>query len=591
MYKVLNTNFDRAFGLDISDTSIELAELSKLFRFSLENYGRVELPEGVIAEGRIVDEKALVEHIKMLLQNVKPHKVSTNKVFLSLPESQIFTHHFTMVTPLRGDALRALVQKEIVKILPISPLKMYWDVTATPLLTGETNIVFVGIQKEVAEAYVRACNLVGLTIIGFGLEPLSIGRLLLTDGPEVTAIVDIGSRVTNVSVLKGNHDLCLAVSVLKGGHDITAAIAQGLNIDIAAAEEKKIAAGSNMSEEFFFLAEPVVKIISSEVKRVITYYEGTFKQPISKILLVGGASVMGGIKERIAEVTGKPVDASLHFNNFENLGYLTNKKEGNEALPMLFTSVIGLGMLGASNEFQDINLLKQIPSSKLNIINRTELFRAGYLSKFTAIRIFLNSRIMLAISLAVAVLSIGLFGYLYFSYRLNQASQIKIYQNIDSARLAIQDTLLPQIDLTTATTTSSTTVLVKDINVLDRSPKALYVQLHRELEQAKNIDDFLASMIRYASKETVETYNTQKGTLAAMSQADKNTLFAVASSAAPVLINMGTLTENINGFNATLSIAASSTPLGQTKMKAAKGTIIMKKENGVWKLVKEEWKQ
>ena len=83
IHKLLNTNFDRAFGLDISDKTIEIAELNKLFHFSVENHGRSELPEGVVKDGRVLDEKALAEQIKLLLQNVEPRHVSTNKVILS----------------------------------------------------------------------------------------------------------------------------------------------------------------------------------------------------------------------------------------------------------------------------------------------------------------------------------------------------------------------------------------------------------------------------------------------------------------------------------------------------------------------------
>ncbi len=457
LYKLLNTNFDRAFGLDISDTSIELAELSKLFRFSLENFGRIELPEDVIVEGRILNETALTEHIKTLMVNVKPRRVSTNKVILSLPETQIFTHHFTLLTPLRKDALRLLVQKEIVKILPISPMKMYWDIKTTELLGGQVSVVFVGIQKEVAESYVRVCNNVGLSIIGFGLEPLSIARLLIPDGPEVTAIVDIGSRITNISVIKGNADLFLTISYFKGGKAMTEAIAQGQNIDNTLAEQKKVAVGSGTSDEIFFLIEPVIKEIGTEIKRVIEYYETTFNGPINKILLVGGASIMGGVKEKIGQITGKPIDSMSNFNNLENVQYLSSKKYGaEESTPILYTSVIGLGMLGASNEFEDINLLKQIPSSKINDIRRAELFNGGYLSKLTAFRIFLNSRIMLAVSVTLACISVGLFGFLIFKYKLNEASRIKVYRTVDSGAFS-QSSTTPVFGGVNASSTATST--------------------------------------------------------------------------------------------------------------------------------------
>lgn len=462
LYKVLNTNFDRAFALDISDTSIELAELSKLFRFSLENFGRTEIPDGIIKDGRILDEAKLTEQIKILLQNVKPRRVSTNRVILSLPESQIFTHHFVLNTPLRKEALRALVQKEIVKILPISPLNMYWEIKSTDISIMEVGVIFVGIPKDVADSYIRVCNNVGLSTIGFGLEPLSIARLLIPAGPQITAIVDIGSNVTDISIIKGNSDLFVTISYSKGGRTMTEAIAQGQSIDLVSAEQKKQAIGSGASEEIFFLIEPVVKDIATEAKRVIRYFESISKEKVEKILLVGGGSVIGGIKEKMSEIVGIPTETAVNFNNLDNLQYLSNKKYGTQdSTPALFTSVLGLGMLGASNEFEYINLLKQIPSSKLNEIKRSELFRAGYLSKWTAFRIFLNSRIMLAVSLVLTIASLGLFGFLVFKYRLDDVKQVKVYTTFKESNESLDEIAARTLGginaSSTATSTASST--------------------------------------------------------------------------------------------------------------------------------------
>ncbi len=453
MHKLLNTNFDRAFGLDISDKSIEIAELSKLFRFSLENHGGAELPEGVIKDGRIWDEKVLAENIKLLLQNVQPRHVSTNKVILSLPESQVFSHHFVINTPLTGASLRVLVQKEISKIMPINPSKMYWDIK----VKGQ-NIFFMGISKDIAESYVRVCNSIGLDVVAFGVEPLSIARLLMSPEDNNTVIVDIGTHTTDVSVVKGNDELKMTITIPIGGRDMTTAIAQGLNVDEATAEAKKVAVGSGTSDELFFLMEPVVKNISQEVSRVIAYFENTFNEKTYKILLVGGASMTGGVREKISEVIEKPVESIQHFNNFENQGIISPN------VPVsLYTSVIGLAMLGASNEFENMNLLRQMPPMHMNSYKKTELFNSGYLSKGTALRIILNSRLTLVIAIALCAGSFMTFGYLWFNYTMNQTYQVKDYKTSKITPKAISGSLnfiLNSLNAQNASSsvTSSTTI-------------------------------------------------------------------------------------------------------------------------------------
>ncbi len=459
VHKFLNTNFDRAFGLDISDRSIEIAELNKLFRFSVENFGRLELPEGIISDGRILNEKTLAGQITMLLQNVKPRKLSTNKVILSMPENQVFTHHLVLNTILKGEALRILVQKEIMKVLPINLNKLYWDISVKPIPNDGLSITFVGILKEVADSYIRVCNSVGLSVISFSLETLSIARLLLAPGQIVTAIVDMGTNTTNVSIIKGNDEICLTVSIPTGGRAMTQAISQGLNIDENQAEAKKIDVGSADSDELFFLIEPIVKNISMEISRAINYFEETFKEQVNVVILVGGASIMGGIKDKISDILSKPVSSITHFNNFETLSLLGAKNSDNKTISMLYTSVIGLGMLGASNEFTDINIVKRISSASINNINRKELFNAGYLSKLTALRIFLNSRLMLVVALSLCAISLITFSMLWFTYRTNQAYEIKVYKTVNLTTDALSGSFNPQIYFpgsTASSTTSST---------------------------------------------------------------------------------------------------------------------------------------
>ncbi|MEI6396903.1 MAG: pilus assembly protein PilM [Candidatus Taylorbacteria bacterium] len=454
--KLLNTNFDRAFGLDIADGSIEIAELSKMFRFSIENHGRAELPEGIIKDGYVLDEKVLADQIKLLLQNVKPRLVSTNKVFISLPQSQVFTHHLVMNTMLTGAGLRLMVQKEITKVLPISPTRMYWDLKTKTIAGGGLSIVFIGIQKNVAESYVRVCNTVGLDVVGIGLEPLSIARLILTPTNSITAIINIGTHTTDVSVVKGNNDLNMTITIPIGGSEMTKVIAQGLNVDDKVAESKKIAVGSNNSEEIFFLIEPIVKNIAAEVKRIIAYFEKTFGENIDAILVVGGASITGGVKEKISEMLGKPVIPATHFNNFEDLDVLGGKN----IVPTLYTSVVGLAMLGASNEFENINILKQIPSLQLSGMKKSDLLKSGYLSKTTAIRIMLNSRLMLVISSLLCVGSFLTFGYLWMSYNnMNPSYQIKEYKTVNITAKALSgsmNSILASLNNNIASSSNST---------------------------------------------------------------------------------------------------------------------------------------
>ena len=61
-----------AFGLDISDVSLKIIQLKKKRKFlGLASWGEVKIKPGIVVEGEIKDEAALVEAIKELLGVVK----------------------------------------------------------------------------------------------------------------------------------------------------------------------------------------------------------------------------------------------------------------------------------------------------------------------------------------------------------------------------------------------------------------------------------------------------------------------------------------------------------------------------------------
>ncbi len=114
-------------------------------------------------------------------------------------------------------------------------------------------------------------------------------------------------------------------------------------------------------------------------------------------------------------------------------------------------------MLGASNEFENINLLKQMPPANMNSYKKTELFNSGYLSKGTALRIILNSRLTLVIAVIFCAGSFMTFGYLWFNYTMNQTYQVKEYKTAKITPRAISGSLNSILNSLNAQNASSST--------------------------------------------------------------------------------------------------------------------------------------
>jgi cell division ATPase FtsA len=127
-----------------------------------------------------------------------------------------------------------------------------------------------------------------------------------------------------------------------------------------------------------------------EVEKAILYYEGTFKQKLDDIYLIGGSALLPWVVELIKNKIKREAQIAVGGSNI-NLKSLASK---NNNFP-LYANVIGLGMLGASGEFKDLNLLKKMPSAEVNAVNKLNLFKMGYLSRVNTVRTIINNKFVL----------------------------------------------------------------------------------------------------------------------------------------------------------------------------------------------------
>ena len=420
--ETLTIKFDKAFGLDISDRSIEIIELEKIFKFSVVTYGRAELPEKVIEEGRIIDQNILAESLKKLLKEAKPKKVSTNKVIVSLPESQVFIQSFEMDAKIKGSSLLETITNKVSLSLPINLDKIYWDFIEKPLADKTKKLImFIGVSKDVANSYVKFCNSVGLEVVSLCTESLSLARTILRSSNRQSLIIDIGSRSTNFNFFDSNDKINMSNTLPVGGHDMTMAVKNELKLDISEAEALKVKFGFKETPDNKVRAVilPIIEDIINETNKAINYYEETFKQKLDDIYIIGGSALLPGIIEVIKSKLGKAVQiASCAYSI--NLEYITGK---NNTFP-IYANVIGLGMLGASGEFYDMNLLRKMPSAEVNSVNKLNLFNMGYLSKVNTVRAVFNNKYVL-------ILMIVLIGVIFAV--LYQQAQNYGYASVTSA--------------------------------------------------------------------------------------------------------------------------------------------------------------
>jgi type IV pilus assembly protein PilM len=397
----LTIKFDKAFGLDIGDRSVEIIELEKAFRYSVITYGRTELEGGIVENGRIVNQAVLAEKIKKLLKEVKPKKVSTNKVVLSLPESQVYVKCFTVDSALKSASLSTAIMDRVSLLLPLNLDKVYWDFLEKSLPDKTKKLImFVGVPKEVANSYVKFSNSIGLEVVSLSAESLSLARIILKNSPKQSLIMDIGAQSTNLSFFDSNDVINMSVTIPLAGEQMTQAVQNKLKLDFAEAEALKIKLGFKDTKDNKVRPEilPILEDILRETKSAIDYYEETFKQKLDDVYILGGSALLPGINDLIKEKLNRniqPVSSSFSLD----LNSLANKSN---YFP-LFANVISLGMLGTSSGFTDVNLLKKMPPGEVNMINKLNLFSMGYLTRVNVIRTVLNNKYVLVVLILLII--------------------------------------------------------------------------------------------------------------------------------------------------------------------------------------------
>ena len=117
---------------------------------------------------------------------------------------------------------------------------------------------------------------------------------------------------------------------------------------------------------------------------------------------------------------------------------------------------------------------------------------------------------------------------------------------------------------------------------LSEDPKEAYLAMRAEFEKIKTFDEFYAFSLKYGSTAQLGKLQKDKAQIDALGVEMKNGLVAAMKSLMPTLSEIKDIKVVISGNKATLTVS--------TADPSEKGTVILMKEGGVWKLDNESWK-
>ena len=298
-------------GLDIGSHSIKLVELAKdKSGYTLRAAGSCPTPPKSLTSTLAADQEALAIAVKKLFSDCG---VTSREVSIALPESQVITRVLEDVPQLSARELTSAIQWEAEQYIPLPLAQVNVDFTilrdAKQTGTGKMEVLLVAAPKVLVAKYVHILELADVTVVGAETEIIAASRALVRTVPTVKTVmvVSLGAQTTDLAILHAGV-LAFTRSISAGGEALSRAVAQGLDFELAQAEEFKRTYGveqDKLEGKIVAATKPVMDTIVSEMTRAIAFYQEKYKsERVETVLLSGGTARLPGMVVFIAQALG-----------------------------------------------------------------------------------------------------------------------------------------------------------------------------------------------------------------------------------------------------------------------------------------------
>ncbi len=350
---------ESALGIDIGSSSIKVVQLKKKGgKAVLETYGEISLGPyaGVdIGKSTVLSAEKLSEALKDLLRE---SNTTTKNSALSISIGSSFII-FMKIPTTDEKKFAEMVPLEARKYIPVPISEVsidWWAVPKDESATSEfqngqktaetevgTEILVIVIHNDALSKNKTIENLSDIKVSFSEVEVFSSIRASLASSLAPQMIMDFGTGSTKVfiverGVLKASH------VINRGSQDITLSISKSMNISFEEAEKIKRTHGieeAGVDRNISGVSTVTVDYIMAEAERFVLGYNKKYGKKLSKIVLIGGGSLLKGIKEKVQKSFETQVEVADSFSKIEYPAFLEEvlKTAGPE-----FSVAIGLAI-------------------------------------------------------------------------------------------------------------------------------------------------------------------------------------------------------------------------------------------------------
>lgn len=353
---------ESVLGIDIGSSSIKIVQLKKSAgKAILETYGILAL--GPYAKKEIGSVTNLdTETISRALVDVmKESNATTKSCVTAIPSSASLIFTISFPAKVTESQLPNIIPIEARKYIPvpIGEVTLDWFVIpqeiesfvndslenpgfddVSPELKHE--VLVVAIHNDVLFKYRDILERTELPSGSFEMEIFSSIRSSLGHEISPVLIMDLGASKTKIYIVEAGIVLVFHI-INRGSQDITRNISQALGITFDEAEKMKrnIGLDTSLNKDVGEIALASVDFIIRDTNSVVFAYEKRYNKNVSKVILIGGGSLLKGLIEYVRENSSTEVVYGNPFKKTEAPAFLESVLE---ASGPEFSVAVGLAL-------------------------------------------------------------------------------------------------------------------------------------------------------------------------------------------------------------------------------------------------------
>ena len=308
MFELFSGKSNKVVGVDIGTASIKVAELEHRSgkKFNLANYAYFysNKDDSIYYNSFSVPYTLIVDILRAMFQKAG---ITEKKVYMSLPIPLSFSTIFSLPQMKRSE-LEKTIQFEAKRFIPVPIEEIHFDWSVLKHLSNhkEQKILIVAVPNDILLKYYAIVKSLGLHLEGIELESFSLARSLVGEDKRSVLVVDIGARITNITITEQQitsiHDHS-NISLM----GMTQQLAGIMSIGYDRALNILLQQGMNSTREIKHAVQPSISDLVSEIKKVNDGYTRQGGSNIKRIIVSGEIASMPGLITYLQQSCGVEV--------------------------------------------------------------------------------------------------------------------------------------------------------------------------------------------------------------------------------------------------------------------------------------------